>query len=201
MLEKFGNFVEPDRGREFFIISFSASKRPFQQRWKTNSLSAEFLAEYWGTFFPVTRPSEVESHNEIRDAVSYITNELLENALKFNCNASSDVICIGIYLVSSDLFFYITNSISDKDADSFRPYIERLLCEDISSLYLDRIERNAAEGGEEFSRLGLLTILNDYNAELAWKFEKPDETCDAYRVTTMVRLAVTRGDEMSDQNV
>lgn len=192
MIEIYGNYIEPDRTREYFIISFSASKRPFQQRWKTNSLSAEFLAEYWGTFFPASRPADAESRHEIRDAVSYITNELLENALKFNCSTGDDAICIGIYLVSSDLIFYITNSIADEDADLFRLYIEKLLSGDISGLYFEQIEQNAAEGGDEFSKLGLLTILNDYNAEMAWKFEKKDKAASARRVTTMVRLAVTR---------
>ena len=37
--------------REYLILSFSPGSIPLQQRWHNNCLSADFLADYFGTFF------------------------------------------------------------------------------------------------------------------------------------------------------
>jgi hypothetical protein len=51
-----------------------------------------------------------------------------------------------------------------------------------------QMEKNAQEGSNE-SRMGYLTILLDYEAKLAWKFQKLD---GAILVTTSARLPVVR---------
>ena len=81
MTQIFGDFKEMENSRhEYLKISFSPTSRPLQQRWRNNGLSADFLADYLSTFFPGEDSSSQERQAEIKDAVNFIANELLENA-------------------------------------------------------------------------------------------------------------------------
>lgn len=57
-----------------------------QQRWRNNGISANFVADHLATFLPADDVSEINQANQAvaRDAISYVANELLENAMKFN---------------------------------------------------------------------------------------------------------------------
>ena len=61
MTRIFGHIIarKDDQG-EYLKLSFSLTSLPIQQRWCKHGLSADFLADYLSTFFPVTlmrRPS------------------------------------------------------------------------------------------------------------------------------------------------
>jgi hypothetical protein len=188
MKEIFGDYSEKTDSTEFLIMSFSSNILPIKERWRTNGLSANFLAEYWGTFFPVHDKSAVK---EVQDAVSFIANELLENALKFGHETDVSTIRISLYLFDDFLRFYVTNPIDTANAESFKAFVRRILAEDTHELYLSLLEDRDQDSGVE-SRLGFLTILNDYGARMGWKFVTPNQPSDAVTVTTMVQLGVTR---------
>jgi hypothetical protein len=95
MKEIFGDYRERTDSTEFLIMSFSSQTLPITERWRNSGLSADFLADYWGTFFPVRDQSGV---SEVQDAVSFISNELLENALKFSEETDVSTIRISLYL-------------------------------------------------------------------------------------------------------
>ena len=59
MSDLFGDFVEIGPATEFLILSFSSSSLPVQERWRNNSLSADFLANYWETFLFAQLPAEL----------------------------------------------------------------------------------------------------------------------------------------------
>ena len=193
MSETYGNFVEMAETQEYLIISFSSTTLSIQDRWRNNSLSADFLANYWGTFFPA-HPSESHHHRaEVQDTVSYIANELLENAIKFSYEPAKVPIKIGIYLSEVILRFYVSNSVNPQTLGKFQQYITKLLTEDPGESYIRQLERNAEENSTE-SRLGFLTLLNDYDAKLGWKFDTfRDESGEEHSfVTTMVELEIIR---------
>jgi len=187
----FGNFVDMGDSQEFLIISFSSAKTPIQERWRHNSISADFLANYWGTFFPAhsTAPNQ---HAEVKDAVNFIANELLENAIKFNYYPSGFSMSISLYLSHEALRFYVTNSIAQDNLLIFQNVIHELLAENPQELYIRRLERNADEESGKDSGLGFLTMLNDYNARLAWRFETVQTRPEVTLVTTMVQLPIVR---------
>jgi len=189
MFEMFGNFIEMGETQEYMILSFSSSALPIQERWRNNSLSADFLADYWGTFFPVGGDSPRHERSEVRDAVSFIANELLENAVKFSYKPEF-TIKIGLYLSEDELRFYVSNSINPRSVAKFQNFIREILTEDPDELYLRQLEKNADEESGEESHLGFLTIVNDYNANIAWKFETVQP--ELIIVTTMVKLGVVR---------
>ena len=189
MAQIFGDFIDTQEGRgEYLKIGFSPNSISLQQRWRNNGLSADFLADYLSTFFPGEDPDSAERQTEIKDAVSYVANELLENAMKFSYSPSHHSVSIEMFLESDVISLYATNSLDPQTLEPFQQYIQCLLTEDLNELYMAQLERNAANDHDGASRLGFLTILNDYGATLAWKFKSLSQ--DAVTVTTMVRFSV-----------
>jgi len=192
MIQTFGDFIEPTPSQEYLIIGFSPSSIPLKQRWRNNGLSADFLADYLTTFFPGNEddPSTIDRQAEIKSAVSYIANELLENAMKFNDETSEYPIDIKLQLKSDGLIFSVANSISPLAVDQFQGYIRQLLASEPSELYIEQLEKNAADESSTGSGLGLLTMLSDYTAKMGWKFQTVQQDPEVITVTTMVQLRV-----------
>src|SRR5688572_29817692 len=55
----------------------------FQVRWSQCSATADFFAEYFAAV-PACRPADEAARAEFVGTVSYIVNELVENAVKFS---------------------------------------------------------------------------------------------------------------------
>ena len=192
MIQTFGDFIELPASQEYLIIGFSPSSIPLKQRWRNNGLSADFMADYLATFFPGNEDdsSTIERQAEIKSAVSYIANELLENAMKFNNETSEYPINIKLQLESDGVLFSVANSISPQGVDKFQAYIQQLLASDPSELYIQQLEKNAVEESCTDSGLGLLTMLTDYSAKIGWKFQTVHKDPEVIAVTTMVQLRV-----------
>lgn len=193
MAQIFGEFSdELPVSREYLTIVFSPSSIPIKQRWRTNGLSADFMADYFATFFPGSEggTSERDRRAEVKSAVSFIANELLENAMKFNDDTSPHPISVSLKMTSSSLVFIATNSIDPKAVGKFQAFIEELMTSDASELYIRNLETNAESEGDTQSGLGLLTMINDYQAKLGWKFETVQQNPEAIALTTMVQLIV-----------
>jgi hypothetical protein len=183
MTQIFGDFIErKDDHGECLQIGFSPTSIPIQQRWRNNGLSADFLADYLSMFFPGDDRAAAERQADLKSAVSYVANELLENAMKFSYAPSQHPISIAMYLESDAVSFYVTNSVDPHAVAVFQQSIERLLTEDIDARYMAQL---AQAGG-----LGYVTMLHDYGAALAWKFAPSLQDPDVVTVTTMVRLSI-----------
>lgn len=192
MAETFGNYEDISQARtqnqEYLNLSFSPSSIPIKQRWRNNGLSADFLGDYFTTFFPKSEndPASLRRQNEIKNAVSYIANELLENAMKFSDEHLNHPISIRLMLDKDRIIFSETNGVSREQADSFRTFINKVMSEDPNELYMQQLEENAMT--DSSAGLGYLTMVNDYGAELAWHFE--DVGDNGVAVTTEVKVAV-----------
>ncbi len=191
MTQTFGDFIEPqERCGEHLKIGFYASSLPLEQRWRNNGLSADFLANYLSTLYLGEDPESIKRQTKLRDAVSYIANELLENALKFDHDPSHHAVSIEMCLAADVITLYATNSIDPADIGPFQKLIDRLLTEDPDTLYIEQLERNADPENYGVSRVGLLSMLNDYGIVLAWKFEPLGQDLGCMCVTTMARFEV-----------
>ncbi len=186
----FGEFEEStvDRETELLTLKFSPNSVPLKQRWRNNGLSADFMADYVTTFFPYTKDDIASQNrqNEIKSAVNYIANELLENAMKYSSEMKEYPIEIHLLLEKDKIVFYETNTASKKDIDAFVSYIENLEKKGATALYFERLEKMAVDGLEEGSGLGYATMINDYNAKLSWSFVEVNK--DFTTVTTMVKF-------------
>ncbi|RMG06741.1 MAG: ATP-binding protein [Cyanobacteria bacterium J055] len=193
MSQIFGDFTEDSNtSQEYIIVGFSPSATPIEQRWRNNGLSADFLADYLKAFFPdngsfphINTPSK-----EIKSAVSYIANELLENAMKFNCNRSPEPIVIQLQVLSDRLIFTTTNSIESQKVSPFQEFLEELMSSDPHDLYVSMLERSALESDRFESHIGYLTMITDYGVKLGWKFENLSADPEVKMVTTMVKLCL-----------
>ncbi len=188
MAEFFGNFTERDvRDAECLELRFSATSIPLRQRWRNNRLSADFLSDCLKSFFPGEDTGSVGRREAAKSAVSYIANELLENAMKFTHAPSEYPVTIGMHLDRNQLRFYVTNSVDAEAEQGLRAMIRRLLTEETKELFIKQLE-SSGEGRGSGSGLGYLTMINDYGAELAWKLEPHEGDSRVMKVTTLVKL-------------
>ncbi|MEL6578546.1 MAG: DUF6272 family protein [Cyanobacteria bacterium J06621_12] len=178
--------------KEYMILSFSPGSIPLQQRWRNNCLSADFLADYLSTFFLNDDDLEpdTEKQAEVKSAVSYIANELLENAMKYCVKKNSLPITIKIHLTPNVIIIQLTNCATVEQTQHLQDHINKLLTGDPSEMYLAQLEQNAIAEDLAASNLGLLTMLNDYDAKLGWTFASVTDQPDAISITTMVQLVI-----------
>ena len=196
MIEVFGEFIEEFiPNSDFLELSFTSSSQANQRRWRNNRLSAHFVADY---FANLLNSDENDLANEkrikeIKSTISYISNELLENAIKFHENTKIHQVKLGIsFLEDTDtaIVIYAKNSIYSEKVQKYQAFINLLLTEDANELYVQQIETASAEEESKASGLGLLTLINDYSAKLGWKFEPESSQPEIIAVTTMVQIVV-----------
>jgi len=189
MVKNYGSFTEikGDKKLECLNLSFLPCSKTVQERWQHNGLSADFLGDYFTVFFPNKNDSEANKIAEIKNAVSYIANELLENAMKYAAENCSLPTSIHLYLDNSTILFNESNHVEQEQAKKFMSYIEKFMSDDPNEFYLKQLE-NSTMTEEGQSGLGFLTMVNDYKAKLGWQFKNID---DQYtRVTTQVIISL-----------
>lgn len=198
-----GDFIDDvDLGSGCLEIMFTPNLGVTQQHWRNNRLSAHFISEYFLNFLPFDPedPAQARRIKEGKGAVSYVSNELLENATKFHEKDGNYRIKFGIRFQNNNnndvtAILFATNAISPARLVKLRLFIDKILNHDTHELYIERIERSV-EQETNASGLGLLTIVNDYNAKVGWKLELaviPSTSLPSRTqiiVTTMVQIEV-----------
>jgi hypothetical protein len=184
----FGEFTENFSERsEFLVLGFSPSSLPIQLRWKTNGLSADFLGDYVKNFFPGDTSAALNKQTEVRHAVSFVANELLENAMKYSDKSAGQPVNLEVHLFSDRLIFVSKNSVHQDAIANFQTYLQQITSSDVGEMYINQVEKSVDNGESESSGLGYLTMIMDYDAVLGWKFEQISNK-PATIVTTMVQL-------------
>lgn len=182
-----GNYTEMNYEEEHMIIQFRASTLNIDELWQSGSLSATFLSKFWGKFFPIQEDTCFRA--DVIDSVRYVAGELIGNAVKFGCEPNF-LIKIGLCMSEQELHFYVTNDIKIEDVDKYEKYIQKISDRSPEELYLEQMEKNALDDNND-SCMGFLTIIMDYGAEIAWKFEKKHDL-ETVTATIMVRLTIVR---------
>ncbi len=182
----FGEYIEPTNEIEYLTSSFIFNAIPRQQRWLNGGFSTHFLLEYWEVFFPMYNRLTLNKKTEIGNNIRFIANELFENLLRYADLTSNLPVRFSLYFPEDKIWFYMTNPVKAEQVEPFQQFIQRLLTENIDELYVQQVELSALDESGETSGIGFLTMLNDYQAKLAWKFETVAETTLA---TTLVQLA------------
>lgn len=118
---------------------------------------------------------------------------MLENAIKYNDEKSKYQIQVGVNFVDNlgmKAIIFAKNSIRPETVESFQAFIQELLTCDLDARYISEIENSVRNPNHEVSGLGLLTIINDYSAQMGWKFETVQEDPKIITVTTMAQVVV-----------
>lgn len=182
----FGNYTEMAPEHEHMTLQFRAATLNMDELWESGTLSASFLSNFWGKFFP---SKDQKAKTQVKDAVRYIAGELIGNAVKFSYEPNV-MVRIALCLSENELRFYVTNSVRPEDAAVYQKFVQKILDNDPDDLYIKQMEANALEESTE-SRMGFLTMILDYGAAPSWKF-RTNEEMGGQSVTTLLRLPVVR---------
>jgi hypothetical protein len=188
----FGQYLDAiPESQEFLTLSFALASAPQrQQRWRNYGLSADFLGDYFAAFFPgdAVPDSAINLQDTVKATVSYIANELLENAVKYSDESASLPITITLHLYDHAIIFQVTNYANQPTAKRYQQFVQEIQNSDLDDLYTQQLEKTAM--GEGTSCLGLLTIIHDYAAQGGWKFETLTDNPTVSRVSVMIHLIV-----------
>lgn len=197
MTKIFGTFKEniPKTYHEYLELGFSPTSLSVQQRWRNNGLSADFVADYLTTFLPVfdANGQNKEQQIEIKSAINYIANELLENAMKFNHEPSEEPIKFSLHLLPgtpTNIVLSVSNGLSPEGRHKLQDFIQDFLNSDPEEFYIRQLEKSAADETSSGAGMGFITIRNDYQAQLGWKFTLSEYQAENFTVTTMVQLTI-----------
>ena len=197
----FGDYIEEFSPElDSLEMSFTPNTRSIRKRWTNNRLSAQFVGDYFSAFLP-TDEDDRDCDRRIKEskaAVSYVANELLENAMKFSDLQSNFKVRFGVYFLdnhsqpNSDItaVLYVTNSVIPENAEKFQAFLAELLASDPEELYVTQVENSLEEENSEASGLGFLTMINDYAAKLGWKFDTINAEPQILTVTSMAQIKV-----------
>lgn len=188
----YGSFVDRPTEQEHLTLEFSPSKLALNKRWQNNSLSANFLADYLVTFF-LEKEEDVLTFDRkdiIRNSVSYVANELLENAMKY-CNETVNFpITLHAQIEGDYIRLFVDNSLLVSTSERYKSFIKEFTNTNPQEFYFAQLEVNSLEENSDSSKLGFVTIVNDYSAKLGWKFHIVEKNSPVLTVTTMAELSV-----------
>lgn len=187
----FGAFTEDiPASEEYLTLHFSPNTVPRRRRWGNYGLSADFLGDYFAAFFPGdTLPdSQLNQRDTVKAAVSFIANELLENAIKYNAASVTAPVSICLHLYQNELIFHVINYSDVDAAEKYQAFIQRLTQADLENFYLQQLEKAAT--GTDSSCMGIVTMMNDYGARFGWRFQPFGEQTEVIQVDVLVTLAV-----------
>ncbi|MCA1444023.1 ATP-binding protein [Ensifer sp. IC4062] len=135
---------------------------PLDLGWKHCAITSDFVAEFVALRYRTSR----SLYKEVRHNVGYLTNELIENAVKFR---TSGEIVVEATIAANAFRAKVSNFIDGDTAERFQHLLSEITTGDPGDLLIKRIEANATGSGAG-SGLGLLTLMSDYGAHFAWVF-------------------------------
>src|SRR5580704_13788329 len=121
-----GNYEERSSDCEYLTLAFSPLSAPLRSRWRNNGLSADFLGDYVTTFLPAKDgvAAGERRQSEIKHAITYIANELLENAMKYHERLADVPIGIHLELTSDQIAVSASNGINIVQAEQYKAFVE-----------------------------------------------------------------------------
>ncbi|MCM0590024.1 MAG: DUF6272 family protein [Gloeotrichia echinulata DVL01] len=197
MSQIFGEFIEEFPPNHHCLeLTFNTVSRTSQRQWRNHRLCAYYIADYFANIVSIDKddPDGANRIKECKNSISYIGNELLENAVKFQEMNDDYPVTFGIYYIEDSekltAVIFTNNSINAHGVAKLQAFIQELLSSDTQELYVQQLEKIAAEEDSKSSGIGLLTIINDYSAKLGWEFELESTDTQIMTVTTMAQIIV-----------
>ncbi|AVA25555.1 ATP-binding protein [Rhizobium sp. NXC24] len=137
---------------------------PLALSWSHCSMTSDFIAEISALRYKRLR----QVYHQVRHDIGYVANELIENAVKFRVSGE---IGISASIEGERFRMRVSNFIDNETAARFQHLLAQITTDDPSDLLIRQIEKNAASTFGSESGLGLLTLMSDYETDLAWTFD------------------------------
>jgi hypothetical protein len=168
-------------GEPALALQFDLRRMPV--RWALCAIIADFYSEY---LVAQAESGAARPDAEQRHTISYVINELVENAVKFN---SGPRIGVSVTRTPKGLVFTVRNGVKLADIDKVKASFTSLLAGEPGELLLRRIEQNAMGGGGG-SGIGYLTLMSDYGVKLGWRFEADADEPGMITLSTVAQLSL-----------
>jgi hypothetical protein len=183
--ETIGTFTERPADPVASETSLALSCTDMLQHWRRVSLSSDFLARYYSFYFPYREKAKGRiSRETAENSISFVLNELIENTAKYS-NTSDTAVRVRVLLLERTILLEVSNAVTVALADEFRSSMREVLAGNTEELYISKLEANL-QGARSDSGLGFLTLINDYQVQLGFKFEKTAE--DICRITVQASM-------------
>ena len=176
-----GDYIDPLEIELEASLRFSIKAEYIEKKkiWKSKDITAEFLGNFWQNML---------NDDTIKSTLHFICAELLENAVHHSL-AGNYLVKIQLCFKCDELMIYVKNVVKTENLDYFKTFVHALLeTENLQKLFIQRM-KDAKKTGSKKSQVGLITIMKDRGAKLAWKLEQgKNET----QVTTLARIFLNR---------
>jgi len=150
--------------------------------WHHCGTTSDFLGEY----FSRAGGAAIDT-TDARHSIGYVLNEILENAVKFRVAGNIEIACS---LEKHNFEACIVNHIDADSCAKFKELLNEILARDPGELLMERIEANALDPDSSGSGLGILTLMNDYDARLGWRFDV-EHANGMVQLTTIAKITLS----------
>ncbi len=137
------------------------------QHWKKCSLIANFFGNYQAESYK-------ENKKQIISTISTISNELLENAIKFSEKDYSDI-SISIKKHDSSILIQVNNISNSTNVTRLQNTLTKIKNNNIAAFQIEKINKNAAEDSSS-SEIGLINIAKDFSNKIGAKITPVEST-------------------------
>lgn len=178
-----GDYIEEQQLEIEGALTFNVKAAYIEKKtiWKSKDITADFLGQFWENML---------DNQGIKSTLHFVCAELMENAVNHSV-ATDYMIVIKLCFSKKELLVYVKNAANTLEIEEFKAFIHMLLqSDDLQKLFVKRI-KDAKKSKSKKSQLGLITILKDRGASLAWKMEPGEAITE---VTTMARIPIQRKD-------
>jgi hypothetical protein len=180
-----GRYQEEVQGNPLSETALHLSSTDMLQHWRRVSLSSDFLAKYYSFYFPYREKAKGRiSREAAENSISFVLNELIENTAKYS-NTPQTAVRVRVLLLERTILLEVSNSVTAALADEFLATMREVLSANTEELYLRKLEANLEKTRSD-SGLGFLTLINDYQVALGFKFEKTG--ADVCRITVQANM-------------
>jgi len=183
--ETLGIFQEQPAEPVASEAALEVSSADMLQHWRRVSLSSDFLAKYYSFYFPYREKAKGRiSREAAENSISFVLNELIENTAKYS-NTPQTAVRVRVLLLEHTIQLEVSNSVTEQLAEDFLASMREVLSGNTEELYISKLEANLQEARSD-SGLGFLTLINDYQIQLGFKFEKTGN--DICRITVQASM-------------
>ena len=162
------NMINPDLPAEG-ELSLRTNPIDMMTVWKRCGLLSNFVGEYYAY------TTQKENYDNVRNMVSTVFNEFIENAAKFSLKRNTNI-DVNVKLYDIILKIEIENIADKSQAPLLVNNLQKILeTNDVATLYFDKLARK--EEGNTESGIGLLMLLKDYPVKLGLRVVNENDSC------------------------